>query len=117
LWDGGNVAYYDSMKTVLTTEEFASCFPATPSAEHFGDMFEFWLGMLDLAVQFPPCSLVGATGQLLGRTGRILLAIPKLMQTLRDSEYQEEEIEKTNCPTNRAHAGEQSPTGWMFMVI
>jgi len=53
LWDGGNVAYYDSMKTVLTTEEFASCFPATPSAEHFGDMFEFWLGMLDLAVQFP----------------------------------------------------------------
>ena len=28
-------------------------FAATSSAEHVGDMLEFWLGMLDLAIQFP----------------------------------------------------------------
>ena len=53
IWDGGNVAYNDYMKTVLTESEIASIFPATASAEYFGDMFEFWLGMLELGIQFP----------------------------------------------------------------
>ena len=53
LWDGGNVAYHDYMKTVLTKEEVESMFPPTATAEYIGDIFEFWLGMLDLGVQFP----------------------------------------------------------------
>ena len=42
LWDGGNVAYPDYMKTVLTEDEIAAIFPLTASAEYIGDMFEFW---------------------------------------------------------------------------
>ena len=53
LWDGGNVAYHDYMKTVLTKEEIESMFPPTATAEYIGDIFEFWLGMLDLGIQFP----------------------------------------------------------------
>ena len=53
LWDGGNVAYHDYMKTVLTKEEIESTFPPTATAEYIGDIFEFWLGMLDLGIQFP----------------------------------------------------------------
>ena len=53
LWDGGNVAYHDYMRTVLTEEEIESMFPPTASAEYIGDIFEFWLGMLDLGIQFP----------------------------------------------------------------
>ena len=53
LWDGGNVAYHDYMRTVLTKEEIESMFPPTASAEYIGDIFEFWLGMLDLGIQFP----------------------------------------------------------------
>ena len=53
LWDGGNVAYHDYMKTVLTKEEIESMFPPTASAEYTGDIFEFWLGMLELGIQFP----------------------------------------------------------------
>ena len=53
LWDGGNVAYHDCMRTVLTKEEIESMFPPTASAEYIGDIFEFWLGMLDLGIQFP----------------------------------------------------------------
>ena len=41
------------MKTVLTKEEVESIFPQTASAEYIGDMFEFWLGMLELGIQFP----------------------------------------------------------------
>lgn len=33
LWDGGNVAYHDYMKTVLTKEEITSIFSTTASAE------------------------------------------------------------------------------------
>ena len=43
LWDGGNVAYRDCMKTVLTKEEIETIFPQTASAEYIGDMFEFSL--------------------------------------------------------------------------
>ena len=53
LWDGGNVAYHDYMRTVLTKEEIESMFHPTASAEYIGDIFEFWLGMLDLGIQFP----------------------------------------------------------------
>ena len=53
LWDGGNIAYHDYMKTVLTKEEIESMFPPTATAEYIGDIFEFWLGMLDLGIQFP----------------------------------------------------------------
>jgi len=53
LWDGGNVAYNDYMKTVLTKEEVESILPPTASAEYIGDIFEFWLGMLELGIQFP----------------------------------------------------------------
>ena len=53
VWDGGNVAYHDYMKTVLTKEEIESMFPPTATAEYIGDIFEFWLGMLDLGIQFP----------------------------------------------------------------
>ena len=53
LWDGGNVAYHDYMKTVLTKEEVESILPPTASAEYIGDIFEFWLGMLELGIQFP----------------------------------------------------------------
>ena len=53
LWDGGNVAYHDYMKTVLTKEEIESMINPTATAEYVGDIFEFWLGMLDLGIQFP----------------------------------------------------------------
>lgn len=53
LWDGGNVAYNDYMKTVLTKEEIESILPPTASAEYTGGIFEFWLGMLELGIQFP----------------------------------------------------------------
>ena len=53
LWDGGNVAYHDYMKTVLTKEEITSMINPTATAEYVGDIFEFWLGMLDLGIQFP----------------------------------------------------------------
>ena len=53
LWDGGNVAYNDYMKTVLTKEEIQSILPENASAEYIGDVFEFWLGMLELAIEFP----------------------------------------------------------------
>ena len=53
LWDGGNVAYHDYMRTVLTKEEIESMFHPTASAEYTGDIFEFWLGMLELGIQFP----------------------------------------------------------------
>ena len=53
LWDGGNVAYHDYIKTVLTKEEVESMFNPTATAEYIGDIFEFWLGMLDLGIQFP----------------------------------------------------------------
>ena len=53
LWDGGNAAYHDYMKTVLTKEEIESMFNPTATAEYIGDIFEFWLGMLDLGIQFP----------------------------------------------------------------
>ena len=53
LWDGGNVAYNDYMKTVLTKEEVESILRPTASAEYIGDIFEFWLGMLELGIQFP----------------------------------------------------------------
>ena len=53
LWDGGNVSYHDYMKTVLTKEEIESMFNPTATAEYIGDIFEFWLGMLDLGIQFP----------------------------------------------------------------
>ena len=41
------------MKTVLTEDEITAIFPLTASAEYIGDMFEFWLGMLELGIQFP----------------------------------------------------------------
>ena len=53
LWAGGNVAYHDYMKTVLTKEEIESILPLNASAEYIGDIFEFWLGMLELGIQFP----------------------------------------------------------------
>ena len=60
LWDGGNVAYHDYMKTVLTKEEVESMFNPTATAEYIGDIFEFGLGMLDLGIQFP--TLFGGWG-------------------------------------------------------
>ena len=53
LWDGGNVAYHDYMKTVLTKEEIESILPLNASTEYIGDIFEFWLGMLEMGIQFP----------------------------------------------------------------
>ena len=35
-------------KTVLAKDEIEAIFPQTASAEYIGDMFEFWLGMLEL---------------------------------------------------------------------
>ena len=63
-WDGGNVAYHDYMKTVLTKEEIESMFNPTATAEYIGDIFEFWLGMLDLGIQFP--TMFGGWGANLG---------------------------------------------------
>ena len=53
LWDGGNVAYNDYMKTVLTKEEVESLLPVNATSEYIGDIFEFWLGMLELGIEFP----------------------------------------------------------------
>ena len=64
LCDGGNVAYHDYMKTVLTKEEIESMFNPTATAEYIGDIFEFWLGMLDLGIQFP--TMFGGWGANLG---------------------------------------------------
>eukprot|EP00435_Cladocopium_sp_Y103_P054042 s3250_g17.t1 len=50
-WDGGNVAYHDYVKTVLSTDEFYNIFGSHPSAEYVGDIMEFWLGMFELAIQ------------------------------------------------------------------
>ena len=47
------MAYHDYMKTVLTKEEIESVLHPTASAEYTGDIFEFWLGMLELGIQFP----------------------------------------------------------------
>ena len=41
------------MKTALTKEEVESILHPTASAEYIGDIFEFWLGMLELGIQFP----------------------------------------------------------------
>ena len=50
LWDGGNVDYHDYMKTVLSKEEIETIFPQSASTEYIGDMFEFWLGTLELGI-------------------------------------------------------------------
>ena len=63
LWDGGNVTYHDYVRTVLTKEEIESIFPPRASAEYTGDIFEFWLGMLELGIQFP--TMFGGWGQTL----------------------------------------------------
>ena len=47
------MAYHDYMKTVLTKEEIESILPPNASAEYIGDIFEFWLGMLEMGIQFP----------------------------------------------------------------
>eukprot|EP00435_Cladocopium_sp_Y103_P031648 s3693_g8.t1 len=52
-WDGGNVAYHDYVKTVLSNDEFFNIFGSNPTAEYVGDVMEFWLGMFELAIQFP----------------------------------------------------------------
>eukprot|EP00435_Cladocopium_sp_Y103_P018029 s70_g4.t1 len=52
-WDGGNVAYHDYVKTVLSNDEFYSIFGSHASTEYVGDIMEFWLGMFELAIQFP----------------------------------------------------------------
>ena len=59
LWDGGNVAYHDYMKTVLTKEEIESMFHPTATAEYIGDIFEFWLGCLTWAFNFLRCLVDG----------------------------------------------------------
>ena len=41
------------MKTVLTKEEVESLLPVNATAEYIGDVFEFWLGMLELGIEFP----------------------------------------------------------------
>ena len=51
------------MKTVLTKEEIESMFNPTATAEYIGDIFEFWLGILDLGIQFP--IMFGGWGQTL----------------------------------------------------
>ena len=43
----------DYMKIVLTKEEVESVLHPTASAEYTGNIFEFWLGMLELGIQFP----------------------------------------------------------------
>ena len=50
LWDRKNVAYHDYIKTVLSKDEIESIFPPGASVEYIGDMFEFWLGMLELGI-------------------------------------------------------------------
>ena len=47
------MAYHDYMKTVLTKEEIESILPLNASTEYIGDIFEFWLGMLEMGIQFP----------------------------------------------------------------
>ena len=47
------MTYHDYMKTVLSKDEFLAIFPQNASAEYVGDMFEFWVGMLELGVQIP----------------------------------------------------------------
>ena len=65
LWDGGNVAYHDYMKTVLTKEEVESVLPPTASAEYTGDIFEFWLGMLELGIESSSLQCLEDGGQTL----------------------------------------------------
>ena len=38
---------------MLTKEEIESILPLNASAEYIGDIFEFWLGTLELGIQFP----------------------------------------------------------------
>eukprot|EP00435_Cladocopium_sp_Y103_P012082 s1948_g3.t1 len=53
LWDGGNVAYHDYVKTMLTPEEFHNIFGGKTTTERVGDIMEFWLGTLEVGTQFP----------------------------------------------------------------
>ena len=62
---GGNVAYHDYMKTVLTKEEVESVLPPTASAEYTGDIFEFWLGMLELGIESSSLQCLEDGGQTL----------------------------------------------------
>ena len=84
------MAYHDYMKTVLTKEEVESILPPTASAEYIGDIFEFWLGMLELGIQFP--TMFGGWGanldSCLAGPGRIVLAFLQFMPPCRHHQQQ-----------------------------
>ena len=55
LYDGGNVAYADYVRQILSEDDFIEVCGghANVSAEGVGDIFEFWLGMFYTASIFP----------------------------------------------------------------
>ena len=54
IYDGGNVAYADYVKKILSREGFWQiCGNTSLSAEMIGDIFEFWMGMFMLGSVFP----------------------------------------------------------------
>ena len=54
IYDGGNVAYADYMKKILSREDFWQiCGNSNLSAEMLRDIFEFWMGMFMLGSVFP----------------------------------------------------------------
>ena len=54
IYDGGNVAYADYVKKILSREDFWQiCGSTSLSAEMLGDIFEFWMGMFMLGSVFP----------------------------------------------------------------
>ena len=110
LWDGGNVAYHDYMKTVLTKEEITSIFPATASAEYIGDMFEFWLGMLELGIQFP--TKFGGWGPNLDNSLAGLEGLFSNSCHPADTvQHKEESIETSSDPFSRECHGHADPDG------
>lgn len=96
------MAYHDY---TLSKDEFLAIFPQNASAEHVGDMFEFWLGMLELGIQVP--TMFRNWGEsldncLVGLEESFLL---KLMQAWRHLEHEEESIQESPRPADRERGG------------
>ena len=108
LWDGGNVAYHDYMKTVLTKEEIESMINPNATAEYVGDIFEFWLGMLDLGIQFPTM-FAGWGANLdscLAGLEEVVLAIQQFMSTYRHHQHKAKPIQESIHPAGREWHGD-----------
>ena len=97
------------MKTVLTKEEIAPMLNPTATAEYVGDIFEFWLGMLDLGTVFNSllCSLDGGqTLTVASQDWKSRLAIQQFMSTYRHHQHKAEQIQESIHPAGREQHGD-----------